>query len=110
MRFVGIRRLVGKAEFRRRGLPSVWSLAAPTRSWDQAERLERRVAAAAVPSDRGSNKGLRERTRPGDCSEHALLSDRCSKGNGFAAHKGKGPARGQPLPFEITFDPARTSR
>lgn len=49
MRFVGIRRLFGKAEFRRRGLPSVPDLAALTRSWEQAKRLERRVSAAAVP-------------------------------------------------------------
>lgn len=47
VRFVGIRRLFGKAEFRRRGLPSVPDLAALTRSWEQAERLERRVSAAA---------------------------------------------------------------
>jgi phosphoglycolate phosphatase-like HAD superfamily hydrolase/phosphatidylglycerophosphate synthase len=52
VRFVGIRRLFGKAEFRRRGLQSVPNLAALTRSWEQAERLERRVSAAAVPLPR----------------------------------------------------------
>jgi hypothetical protein len=52
VRFVGIRRLFGKAEFRRRGLQSVPDLAALTRSWEQAERLERRVSAATVRSHR----------------------------------------------------------
>ncbi|MDQ3945676.1 MAG: NTP transferase domain-containing protein [Actinomycetota bacterium] len=54
VRFVGIRRLFGKAEFRRRGLASVPDLAALTRSWEQAERLERGVSAAAVPLHRVS--------------------------------------------------------
>jgi choline kinase/phosphoglycolate phosphatase-like HAD superfamily hydrolase/phosphatidylglycerophosphate synthase len=48
VRFVGIRRLFGKAEFESRGLPSVEDLAALTRSWKQAERLERRVSAAEI--------------------------------------------------------------